>query len=671
MHILRFISIKLAFFLVLGILLGYFLHIKPLVPILLLLLLISALAITFRKKEKVLMFGILSGIAVVTLGILTVTLSKPGNHHDHYSHLKLNEVQVWHVKIHEVLKPNSFSERYVATVVTVNNSKKVGKIILTSAANFQNKKLKVDEELLIHNTIEEIKEPLNPFQFNYKKYLQHLGIEHQVRLTSQNYVLKEMPSTTVYGIAADLRTRITAQLKRNNFKEQELGIIQALLLGQRNDISEQTYTNYKDAGAVHILAVSGLHIGILLLLLEFLLSPLERLPNGRKVKLFAIVLLLWGFALLAGLSASIIRAVTMFSFVAYALYLNRPTGTFNILALSMFFILLVNPMLLFQVGFQMSYAAVFAIVWIYPILQKLWSPKIWLFKYVWSLLSVSMAAQLGVLPISLFYFHQFPALFFISNLTIIPFLGFILGLGIVVIILALWNSLPHFLVVFYNWLIHSMNTIIAWVAQQELFVFKNIAFGWEQLLWSYVIIIAAILVLTKASYRRIVVLLTGIIGFQIWAIFHNYAIQKAEVFIIAHQTRNSVLLYQKGNELNVITTDSSLTERLVTDYVIGAHSNAISYKSLKNSYLVGNKRLFILDSTGILPKTLKADYLLLSQSPKVNLDRIIDSKQAQHIIADGSNYRTYVEKWKATCEQRNIPFHYTGESGAYYIKVRE
>ncbi len=671
MHTLRFISIKLAFFLVLGILLGYFLHIKPLVPILLLLLLISSLAITFNKKEKVLLFGILSVIAVITLGILTVTLSKPGNHYDHYSHLKLNEVQVWHVKVREVLKPNSFSERYVATVVKVNNRKKVGKILLTTVANSQNKKLKVDEELLIHNTTEEIKEPLNPFQFNYKKYLQHLGIAHQIRLTSQNYVLKEMPSTTVYGIAADLRTRITAQLKRNNFKQQELGIIQALLLGQRNDISEQTYTNYKDAGAVHILAVSGLHIGILLLLLEFLLSPLERLPNGRKVKLIAIVLLLWGFALLAGLSASIIRAVTMFSFVAYALYLNRPTGTFNILALSMFFILLVNPMLLFQVGFQMSYAAVFAIVWIYPILQKLWSPKIWLFKYVWSLLSVSMAAQLGVLPISLFYFHQFPALFFISNLTIIPFLGFILGLGIIVIVLALCNSLPNFLVVFYNWLIHSMNTIIAWVAQQELFVFKNIAFGWGQLLWSYVIIITVILVLTKASYRRTVVLLTGIIGFQIWAIFHNYAIQKTEVFIIAHQIRNSVLLYQKGNELNVITTDSSLTERLVTDYVIGAHSNATSYKPLKNSYLVGDKRLFIMDSTGILPKTLKADYLLLSQSPKINLDRVIDSKQAKYIIADGSNYRTYVEKWKTTCEQRKILFHFTGDSGAFYLKVGE
>ena len=119
-----------------------------------------------------------------------------------------------------------------------------------------------------------------------------------------------------------------------------MGVIQALLLGQRNEITAEIDTDYKDAGAYHILALSGLHIGILLGLLHFLLRPLELLPKGRTIKLIVIVLLLWAFALLAGLSASILRATTMFSFVAYALYLNRPTSHFNILALSLFFILL-------------------------------------------------------------------------------------------------------------------------------------------------------------------------------------------------------------------------------------------------------------------------------------------------------------------------------------------
>lgn len=225
----------------------------------------------------------------------------------------------------------------------------------------------------------------------------------------------------MFGLASNFRESIISKLKKENFGEEELGVIQALLLGKRDDISENTYNNYTNAGAVHILAVSGLHVGIILLLLEFFLSPLARLPKGKTLKLLLVVLLLWGYAFVAGLSPSIVRAVTMFSFVAYALYLNRPANSFNIIALSMLFILLVKPLFLFQVGFQMSYAAVFAIVWIYPKLQKFWFPDNFIIRKTWQLLSVSAAAQLGVLPISLFYFHQFPALFFISNLLIIPF----------------------------------------------------------------------------------------------------------------------------------------------------------------------------------------------------------------------------------------------------------
>lgn len=319
--------------------------------------------------------------------------------------------------------------------------------------------------------------PLNPHQFDYKSYLKGLGISHQLRLNTNNFFLKENPSPTLFGISASVRNKIIDKLKQASFGKEELGIIQALLLGQRNDISAETYNNYKNAGAVHILAVSGLHIGILLLLLQFLLRPLERLPKGKTLKLIAIVALLWCFALLAGLSPSVVRAVTMFSFVAYALHLNRPSDTFNTLALSMFFILLViDPNLLFHVGFQMSYAAVLAIVWVYPLLQKLWYPKNKILRYFWQLISVSIAAQLGVLSISLFYFHQFPGLFFISNLVIIPALGLILGMGIVVILLALLNLLPDFLVSLYDTLIHWMNSIIGWVAEQEAFCISKYFF---------------------------------------------------------------------------------------------------------------------------------------------------------------------------------------------------
>ena len=152
-------------------------------------------------------------------------------------------------------------------------------------------------------------------------------------------------------------------------------VIKALLLGQRNDLSTELLDSYKNAGAIHILALSGLHIGILLLLLNYLFYPLTYLKNGIIFKTVLVLLCLWSFAFVAGLSASVVRAVTMFSFFAYGKALNRVNNGFNLTAISAFGLLFFNPNYLFQVGFQLSYAAVIAIIWIYPKLQRFWYPS--------------------------------------------------------------------------------------------------------------------------------------------------------------------------------------------------------------------------------------------------------------------------------------------------------
>ena len=142
----------------------------------------------------------------------------------------------------------------------------------------------------------------------------------------------------------------------------------------------------------------------------------------------------------------------------------------------------------------MSYTAVFAIVWNYPLLQKFWSPKSWLPKKGWQLLSVSIAAQVGVLPLSLYYFHQFPGVFFVSNLAVVPFLGIILGAGLLIIILSLLNSLPSLLASYYNTLIKTMNDVIHWVAQQDAFLFEGVSIDWTEMMLMY---------LRKYRFRRL------------------------------------------------------------------------------------------------------------------------------------------------------------------------
>ncbi|MEB8327815.1 ComEC/Rec2 family competence protein [Flavobacteriaceae bacterium KMM 6897] len=667
-------SVKLSLFLIIGILLGYITDTEPFIPLSSSIISISLLTLLYFRdgKSNSSFFGILVACTTISIGFLAITMAQPKNHNDHYSHNTGSGPHKYLLQIQEVLKSNTFSNNYIATVIEVDNKHRSGKILLSTKIDTIAPTLEPDQLLAFYGPYSAINQPLNPHQFSYKSYLNTLGIYHRIQLEPHLFEIIDQSHKTPYGWAFEVREDILGQLERAQMGREELSIIQALLLGQRTDISEETYNNYVNAGAIHILAVSGLHIGILLLILQFVLAPIKQLKHGQSIQLVLILAFLWSYAFLAGLSASIVRAVTMFSFLAYAMFLNRPTNTFNILALSLFFILLISPMFLFQVGFQMSYMAVFAILWIYPLLQKLWSPKNVLLKKTWQLTSVSIAAQLGVLPIALFYFHQFPGLFFLSNIAIVPFLGIILSLGIIVILLALINILPSSIAHFYNGMIALMNLIVEWIGKQEGFIFRNIPFDMVQVLLGYILLGCLLMFWTRRSSKRLLVILVLAISFQSYLIYANYQSQIKEEIMVMHQTKNTVLFHRVGNRLSVSATDQKRAQSLQEDYATAERIETINHLPLLNAYLLQGIQVTILDSSGIYPPLgHQPQLVLLTQSPKINLERFMDSVKPYYIIADGSNYRNDVLRWQQTCFQKKIPFHYTGEKGAFYFNLRD
>lgn len=672
MKLFDFVSVKLTLFLIIGILFGFYFLIPLIVSGTILVFLFLILLISYSKNMRISFpyFGVLTYLTTVCLGVFIVTFANPKNLNSHYSQQSITENNVWKIKVREVLKKNSYTTNYIVEAKILDNRTVSGKLLLNIKADSAlTNTLSVDDEIWLVSNASLISSPLNPHQFDYKDYLKKQGIYHRLQIDANRYSKTVNPSKTLIGAASNFRDQLIKKLKQASFGVEELGVIEALLLGQRNDLSNKTYDNYKDAGAVHILAVSGLHIGIILLILQFLLKPLEILPRGKPVKLILILLLLWIFAFIAGLSPSIFRAVMMFSFIAYALHLNRPSNTFNILALSMFFILLVQPMVLFQVGFQMSYTAVFSIVWIYPKLQRFWYPENWILRKGWQLLSVSCAAQLGVLPISLLYFHQFPSLFFISNLVVIPFLGIILGLGILVVTLVYFDSLPYYLAIGYNFLIRIMNDVIAWVAKQEAFVLRDIPFDKVQLVLTYGLIIFLVASLSKPTFKKISKFLIVVLCFQFWLSYNQWQLDKTEQLILGHQTANTFFLHQKGNRLTLLGQENDYTKRITTTHKIAERIDSVDNDTLKNRYTFDDKQLHIIDSLGIFSAAKNLDYLVLTQSPKINLERVIDSTQPKLVIMDGSNYKSYVKRWKQTCLKKEIPFHYTGEKGAFYFEL--
>ncbi len=661
-------SVILSILLIIGILIGYQLDTNPWIPILCSLISLALLAFIFIKKGNPFLFGAVAAVTTIGIGFLAITLAQPKNDRDHYSHIEESSPSLYLLQIKEVLKSNPYSDNYIASIIDVDQKKAGGKILVSAKRDTVDPKLKPDQLISYYGTYTALDEPYNPNQFSYKNYLNNLGIYHRIQLTVPSYEIKHQAHLTPYGWAFGIREKITTALKSAQIGEKELSIIQALLLGQRTEVSAETTTDYINAGAIHILAVSGLHIGILLIILQFLTAPIKQVRHGQIIQFSLILTFLWGYALIAGFSPSIVRAVCMFSFLAFAMCLNRPTNTFNILALSLFFILLVAPMFLFQVGFQMSYMAVFAILWIYPMLQKFWSPNNLLLKKLWQLMSVSIAAQLGVLPIALYYFHQFPGLFFLSNLAIVPFLAFILGMGIIVIVLAVTNLLPTALAYFYNNLITLLNSVVGWIGDQESFVLRGISFDIVQVILGYAILGFGLVFISKRSPKRLLISMAMLIGFQSYLLYAKYNSQTKEEVIVLHQTRNTALFHRLGKSLTISSSDKNKIKKIQEDYMTAERIERVNFTPLQNAYFLRGESLYVLDSLGIYPpKDHHPQSVLITQSPKIHLERFIDSVKPNIIIADGSNFRNDVLRWKQTCIQKKIPFHYTGEKGAFYF----
>lgn len=673
MLLFKCIPVQLTLSLIVGIVAGFYIEVAPQFSFLGLLALLLVWYGVYKKLSYTGFpyFELGTLLVTVLLGIFVVRVALSQNLSSHYTHSNPTSEQLWQLTIDEVLKPNSYAQRYVAHVKAVGEQESTGKILLSLRPNTADTGLQVDDEVVVVAAAKEITPPLQPYQFNYRDYLKKQGIYHQIRTHAQAIHLLKNPSRTLKGRASHFREHLISRLKQENFGGDELAVIQALLLGKRDDISEHTYSAYKDAGAVHILAVSGLHVGILLLLLQWVFSPLDRLRKGKILKFLMVVGLLWAYAFVAGLSPSIVRAVTMFSFVAYATYINRPTNTFTIIALSVFFILLINPLFLFQVGFQMSYAAVFAIVWIYPKLQHFWSPRNVFLRKGWQLLSVSIAAQLGVLPLGLFYFHQFPALFFVANLLVVPFLGIILGMGIGVSVLSLLGILPSFMVAGYTILIKTMNAVVGWVAQQESFIFRDIPFDGLQLVLGYFTIVAMVVFFSQPKWKNTLAFAIGILALQGWAIGNLWQQHRGETLFLAHIPQNTVLVHQTGTRVTLYAEDATRLNHLPTVLKTTARIQSVALQPLPRGYRIGEQHLYVMDRRGRYPVQKNLDFLLLTQSPKINLKRLLDSLTPKRVVVDGSNYKSYSVQWKKTCAAKGIPFYNTAERGAFYFKRKE
>ncbi len=299
--------------------------------------------------------------------------------------------------------------------------------------------LKPGQTILFDQTPQMIRNNGNPYEFDFKRYLGLKKIYRQVYLRENSWQITRQTAHSLQTRAEVYREKLLKIYRSQPIDKTELEILSALTLGYKRDLDPETKRVFSSSGAMHILAVSGLHVGVVWWLIILLFGFLKKHKTGRIVFVFGAILILWGYAFITGLSPSVMRATAMFTIFILGDNLNRKTNVYNSLAASAFFLLLFNPNNLFDMGFQLSYCAVSGIVFLQPKLAGLIKVKNKVVRYFWDLLTVSVAAQVATFPLSVFYFGQLPTYFWATNAVVIPSVMILIPEGIA---LLLFSKIP-------------------------------------------------------------------------------------------------------------------------------------------------------------------------------------------------------------------------------------
>lgn len=420
------------------------------------------------------------------------------------------------------------------------------------------KKLTYGDRILVNGSLNPLTPPMNPHEFDYKDYLNLKAIYFQAYADSSSWnVVSHNHGYLILKWAKDFRKSMLAQIDLWALNDDQKAVTKALLLGYRYDIKDELLQAYSSAGAMHVLAVSGLHVGIVYLMATYLLFFLNKVKYGPVSKTIILILLLWSYAMITGLSASVVRAATMFTFVAIGTGFKRYTSIYNTILGSAIVLMLFKPTFLFEVGFQLSYAAVFGIVWLQPRFQKLWKPNNWFLRQFWGITTVSIAAQIATFPLGLYYFHQFPTLFLISNWLVIPLVTFLMYIGLIALVISAigWTWLSWLFVWVYGWLLWAMNRGVSFIEEQASFLVDQIHITRFELVLLYVFITLLFTWLFQGKFYRLAAAMVVLVVFGGSQVLEAHQIQTQKQMVVYGVKNHAVLgFYENGK--GVLVSDS-------------------------------------------------------------------------------------------------------------------
>ena len=420
-----------------------------------------------------------------------------------------------------IIKAKSYKALARVDAVLINNQWQPvnGNVLLYFLGGIISPRLTYGAQIIVKIPLVAIENDKNPGGFDYQQHCLFNQIFYQTFLKERDYILLDTKSTTFLGsLIINARFKVLGILRKNITNPTALSVAEALLIGYRDDLDKALVQAYNNTGVIHIIIISGLRMGMIYGLLLFLLSPFKNQKWIRFVKPISIIIVLWGFCLIAGAAPSVTRSAVMFTVIVLGESINRRTNIYNTLALSAMIILLINPFSLWDAGFQLSYAAVLSIIIFYRDIRNWFFFQNKILSYVWSLSAVTIAAQILTLPLILFHFHQLPTLFLFTNLLAVPFSCIILYAELLLILFSPIPTIGSFLGKIIDWLLTIMNTYISNVNDLPFSVWRNLHVSLPQVFLLYGCIIGFV---GWLMYKKVLFLIAGLSFFAAFIIYRG------------------------------------------------------------------------------------------------------------------------------------------------------
>ncbi|WP_316825257.1 ComEC/Rec2 family competence protein [Pedobacter miscanthi] len=545
--------------------------------------------------------------------------------------------------------------------------------------------LKYGDEILISVKYTEIEPPYNPAEFDFKAWLSHQNIYHQTFI-DQEHIIKTNHNVGNPIIKQALRLREKqVQKYRKLIKSNEaFAVASTLILGYRADLSKETLSAYSKTGTIHALSVSGAHVAIIYVVLDFLLMFLNRNRTLKIVKLISICSLIWGYALLTGLSPSVVRSAIMISILITAKVLSKNTNSYNILAFSALCQLIYDPFLIWDVGFQLSYLAVFGLIYLQPkIYNTVYIKNQWMDK-LWGFIAMSLAAQIVTFPLSIYYFHQFPLYFLFGNLFISLPLVLMMYLGIAV--LVPWLS---FLAPIFEWLINFTNFVLKWIADLPYATFSSIWINLPEFTLLSFALGLFVYGLANFNKRFIFSSLLVFTCYQVLIAYNDINAYHQQKIIFFSLRKNYAAAFITGKE-SILVTDLKVTDKNY-DFFIKPALNQLQVDSvcfvdlgqdtvlhnfvLKNHQLIFHDYKILIADKRLNYKKLQGNgifsSLWISGNARFDLTDMAPEIKYRNMIIDATNRDYKIEILKKTAKNNRLDFHVLKKNKAYLVQLTQ